>query len=113
MFIKNNLEPEAFVTGTLTKFQRSLITRLRIGVLPPVETGHYYCTSLENCVCQICNDNLVEDEFHSVCKCMAYSDIRLKYFPRFNKLFKKYEMNVYKQFCNIIKPGNIICWQIL
>ena len=104
MLIKNSLEPESFVTGFLNKFQRSLITQLRIGILPlAVETGRYYRTPLENRVCQICNDNLVEDEFHFVCKCTAYSDIRLRYFPHFNKLFKIYEMDVYEQFYNIIK----------
>ena len=101
--MKNSLEPESFVTGFLNKFQWSLITQLGIGILPhAVETGRYYRTPLENHICQICNDNLVEDEFHFVCKCMAYSDIRLKYFPHFNKLFKIYEMDVYEQFYNYI-----------
>ena len=34
---------------------------------------------------------------------MAYTDIILKYFTHFNKLFKIYEMDVYEQFYNIIK----------
>ena len=34
---------------------------------------------------------------------MAYSDIRLKYFPHFNNLFKTYETDIYEQFYNIIK----------
>ena len=34
---------------------------------------------------------------------MTYSDIRLKYFPHFNKLFKTYEMDIYEHFYNIIK----------
>ena len=98
MLIKYSLEPESFVTGTLNKFQRSLIAQLHIGILPPaVETGRYYGTSLENCICQIYNDNSVEDEFHFVCKCEAYSDIRLKYFPRFDKLVKIYKIDAYEQ----------------
>ena len=33
---------------------------------------------------------------------MAYLDIRLKYFPQLNKLFKIHEMDAYEQFYNII-----------
>ena len=47
MLIKNSLEPEAFVTGTLN-FKWSFITQLCIGILPlAVEVGCYYCTSPE------------------------------------------------------------------
>ena len=45
---------------------------------------------------------IIEDNFHE-CKCKAYSDIRLKYFPQFNKLFKIYKMDVYEQFYNVIE----------
>ena len=38
-----------------------------------------------------------------MCKCLAYLEIRLKYFLLFHKNFKTYKMDEYKQFHNIIK----------
>ena len=44
-----------------------------------IEKGPYVIPRLppENRICQICNLNAVEDEFHFIMKCSAYSDIRL------------------------------------
>ena len=47
--IKNKLETESFLKSNINKFQRSLLTQLRIGILPlEIETGRYYCIALEN-----------------------------------------------------------------
>ena len=42
-----------------------------------IEKGRYVISRLppENRICQICNLNAVEDEFHFIMKCSAYSDI--------------------------------------
>ena len=33
-----------------------------------------YCNSLENHICQIYSENLVEDQFDFVCNCIVYTD---------------------------------------
>ena len=54
--IKSKLETESFLKTNIYKFQRSLLTQLRIGILPlAVKTERYYHIALENRKCQICN----------------------------------------------------------
>ena len=56
-----------FLKEILGKFQRSLLTQLRIGILPlAVETGRSYRIPLENRICQICKENFIEDDIHFV-----------------------------------------------
>ena len=106
--IKNGIETEHFLTGRINKFKRSLLTQLRIGILPlAVETGRYYRIPFDKRSCQICKENLIEDEIHFVCKCTSYVPIREKFFPKFREYFNINEMDIYDQFCNILKVSNV------
>ena len=106
--IKEKIETEPFLKSNITKFQRSLLTQLRIGILPlAVETGRYYRIALENRTCQICSENLIEDEVHFVCNCKAYASVREKFLPRFMSYFNVNEMDAYDKFCNILKVDNV------
>ena len=65
------------VTSHISKSQRSLITRLRLGTLPIcLEQGRYTNTPAEDRVCEVCSDNIVEDEFHLMFECTAYKEER-------------------------------------
>ena len=56
-------------------FERSLIAKLRCGILKlHIETGRYNHISLEN---RICNNNQIEDEFHLLCICPLYTSQRI------------------------------------
>ena len=79
--IKNTIETEPFLEGNVSKFRHSLLTQLRIGILPlAVETVTYYLITLENRTCQICKETFIEDENHFVCTCSAYNLVRENFF---------------------------------
>ena len=74
--IKTNYETENYVKFNCTKYQRSLIAQLRMGILPlAVEIAIYECLSQ----CFWCKDS-IEDEFHFICNCTLYSDLRSSLF---------------------------------
>ena len=48
-----------------TRSQRSLLAQLRIGILPlQIEVGRYYRKQLNERLCLIYSDNVIEDECH-------------------------------------------------
>lgn len=75
--IKNNLEPSTHVKCTVNKGARSLLTRLRLGVLPlHIEYGRYYQVDVRDRVCELCNTGEVETEEHFLLKCVFYQEER-------------------------------------
>ena len=64
----------------MSKYQRSLTARLRLGILPiAIETGRFTNTPLNERNCFYCvKEN--EDELHFVCQCKLYSHYREKLF---------------------------------
>ena len=106
--IKNSIETEHYLKGKINKFQRSLLTQLRIGILPlAVETGRYYRVPFESRTCQICKGNHIEDEIHFVCECKCFYSIRHRFYEKFREYFSINEMDIYDQFCNILKVQNV------
>ena len=110
LHIKNTIKTKPFLKGNISKFQCSLLTQLRIDILPfAVETVRYNCIPLETYICQICNENFIEDEIHFVCKCSACNLVGENFFSKFNAYSNINKMDAYHQFCNtcISKPENI------
>ena len=71
-----NLECEEHVSTTLPKNVRSLIAQFRCGILPlEIEIGRYRNIPVENRTCSFCI-NQIEDEFHVLCQCPVYDDLR-------------------------------------
>ena len=71
---------QTIVKKNLSRSHRSLITKLKCGVLPiALETGRYTDKKEELRVCVICNKNLVESETHFLLKCEALKDVRKIY----------------------------------
>ncbi len=61
----------------MPKYERSLISQLRLGILPlRIETGRYSKLEAKDRLCLVCNSNVVEDEYHFLFKCNFYSTIR-------------------------------------
>ena len=70
---KSEYGTENYVKHCKIRRERSLIAQLRVGILPiHIETGRFRNIKLEDRTCQICNSNVVEDEFHLVCICNYY-----------------------------------------
>jgi hypothetical protein len=63
--------------------QRSALAKFRCGVAPlHIETGRYTNTPIDLRVCQLCTENVLENEEHVLLKCNAYNDLRLELFSR-------------------------------
>ena len=68
---------EEYVKNVLSRSDRSLIAKFRCGILQlHIETGRFNNTKLEERLCQICNSNTIEDEFHFLCVCPHYEQER-------------------------------------
>ena len=67
----------SYVLMDIDKYERSLYTQLRLGILPlEIEIGRYKGIELNNRICQLCNLNKIESEIHFVTECTAYLDER-------------------------------------
>jgi hypothetical protein len=68
---------EEYVKLNLRKYERSLLSQFRCGILPlRVETGRYIGEPVETRLCKFCNLNTVEDEKHFLLSCKLYDVIR-------------------------------------
>ena len=86
---KFNYNLETYLNICMQKYNRSLLCQFRIGILPlNIETGRYKNIKdnvtgrfrklrPEERICDVCNLNETEDEFHFLCICPLYSYERL------------------------------------
>jgi len=59
---------------------RKALTRFRLSAHSlEIETGRYNNIPRENRKCKLCNSNMVETEYHFLCICTLYQDLRIKY----------------------------------
>ena len=69
--------PEKYVNIITNRQDRSLLAKFRAGILQlHIETGRYNGTKLEDRLCNMCDDNSVEDELHFLCICPFYNNVR-------------------------------------
>ena len=73
---KTSLDPANYLTWNLQRSERSLFTQFRCGILQlRVESGRFCNLELGQRICQMC-DNAIEDEFHLLCICPIYQNLR-------------------------------------
>ena len=83
ILFKNKYEINPYVKSVRNKYERSLIAKLRCGILQlNIETGRFCQTPLPNRLCTICDLNLIEDEIHFICVCPAYNDERIHFYNK-------------------------------
>ncbi len=71
--IKPNFCVEPYIKLNISRYERSLLSQLRYGILQiQLETGRYKQEDRNNRLCKICNGGEVEDQCHFVFKCPAY-----------------------------------------
>ncbi len=74
---KHDMKVAAHLNSNLPKFERSLISQLRLGVLPlRIETGRFTRLEVHERLCEVCDKNQVEDEAHFLFHCDMYNDLR-------------------------------------
>ncbi len=72
----------------MPKFERSLISQLRLGILPlRIETGRYNNLGVNQRTCLVCNTNDIEDEHHFLFDCNFYSAERSVFETHLNCTF--------------------------
>ena len=77
--IHNFDSKQVIVRSNLTRYQRSLVTQLKMGILPlKFETDRYQGIPPENRLCKMCNLMTPEDEAHFMFVCPALDSIRVE-----------------------------------
>ncbi len=75
--IKSDFGVEKYLELNISKYEKSLLSQLRYGILPlRVETGRFVNESRQNRICKLCDLNQVEDQLHFVFHCPLYFDNR-------------------------------------
>ena len=91
---KKQYNTEKYCNLNLKRSQRSLIAKLRLGILPiRVETGRYNNTIRQERICLICNNGNIEDEYHVMFYCEVYKASRstlLTYASQIEKDFRTF-----------------------
>ena len=83
--MKDDFAPEKYIVSNIDKYERSLCTQLRCGILPlRLETGRYQNINVEMRTCQLCNNGDVEDEMHFLFACDKYSGRRQQFYNVIN-----------------------------
>ena len=76
---KSAIFKERYVDRFLSIQQRSALARVRCGSFPlAIELGRYRrpAIPLEQRICRVCNNGLIENETHFLVQCSKYTDIR-------------------------------------
>ena len=69
----------------MTCVERSYLCQLRLGILPiAIETGRYKSIPLPSRLCEICNENVIEDEIHILFHCTKYEKERKIWYRNIN-----------------------------
>ena len=75
--IKTEFGTEKYLQLDLDRYDKSLLSQFRYGILPlEIETGRYKNLKREQRFCTICNCGAIEDQIHFAFYCSAYQEIR-------------------------------------
>ncbi len=75
--LKSQLGVEKYLELNISKYEKSLLSQLRYGVLPlRIETGRFVNEARENRICTLCNENSIEDQLHFVFHCPLHAHYR-------------------------------------
>jgi hypothetical protein len=78
---KSNKGLEKYLNSRLNRRQKVIFAQFRAGVLQlKIETGRYTAMPLAKRVCEICQEQVIEDEFHFLMKCPRYNIERTNLF---------------------------------
>jgi hypothetical protein len=88
---KAGYDQEEYLNLNISKRQRSLYAQFRAGILPlQVEIGRYRNTNLEDRICTLCTQNIVEDEYHVLCVCESYQEYRYVLYNKASSYFDNF-----------------------
>ena len=74
---KNDVKVANHISSNISKYERSLISQLRLGILPlRLETGRYSNLQEKDRICLLCDGNYIENEHHFLFQCELYNTER-------------------------------------
>ena len=83
--IKSVLQTKEYMRNNISRHERSLLDQLRLVILPlKIEVGRFRNIRVENRQCKCCDNNVVENEFHFVCECVRYADLKTVLYSQHN-----------------------------
>ncbi len=78
---------EPYVYLVLNRKYRSVLAKLRTGILPlEIEVGRWRNTAVELRLCKMCNQSVVEDEYHFLFSCDLYKNERETFFQNVSSI---------------------------
>ncbi len=78
--IKAEFGVEKYLLLDIDKYEKSLLSQLRYGILPlRIETGRYINEKREERICTLCNTNNIESVEHFLFECSMYDNYRLEF----------------------------------
>ncbi len=85
---KSHTEVASHICCNMPKFERSLVSQLRLGILPlRIETGRYSNLEENQRICLVCDMNEIENEHHFLFECNLYSAERSVFETKLNCTF--------------------------
>ena len=74
---KSNYETETHLKLNICKAERSYLARFCCAVLPlKIGTGRFLELNPEDRLCQVCDQNAIENKIHFLLHCTLYDDLR-------------------------------------
>ncbi len=75
----------------MSRRQRSYLAQLRYGILPlHIETGRWYGVKEEDRLCKACYNNQIENEYHFIFHCNAYSTLRTTFYDQISSVMSTF-----------------------
>ncbi len=87
----------------------SVLAQFRSGILPlHIETGRWQSKPVEERLCLVCKLGIVEDEFHFLCECVCYSNLRHCLFSLISSTYEDFKnLPVQEKFVYMLKYENV------
>ncbi len=78
---------EDYVMSFMSRQQISYLAQLRCRILPlHIETGRWYVVKEEDRLYKACNNNQIENEYHFIFHCNAYSTLRTTFYHQISSV---------------------------
>ena len=91
VMFKKAFESEYYLHRVINRGHRSVLSQFRCGILPlSIEVGRYTNTPLEDRVCELCENGVLEDECHFLLECEVYRDLRAQLLSKVITLAPEY-----------------------
>ena len=90
--IKTTFEPEKFLTLNIDRYEKSLLSQLRYGILPlRIETGRFVNEDRCDRICTLCNTGYIEDQIHFLFHCTLYDTRREDLYIKARNIFDEWD----------------------